>query len=79
MRQNDTVSNCGLALVCLLILSAIGCRTEIKSPAQSAYYLHDGPVAGIPELTPETIRAFDAYKLERARLQAGGVAEDAAQ
>ncbi len=79
MWQNRKAWGCEFAISCLLLLSAVGCRTEIKSPIPSPYYLHDGPVATRPDhLGPEAIRAFEEYKLEREKLRAG-VEEDARQ
>ena len=73
MSHHWAARNCGITSLCLLTLLAVGCRTEIKSPTPSPYYLLDGHEycpSGPEFKLSNQVQALEEYKLERAKLRA---------
>ena len=73
MSRYWAARNCGIASLCLLTLLGVGCRTEIKSPTASPYYLLDGHEycpSGPEFKLSNQVQALEEYKLERAKLRA---------
>lgn len=82
MRWNGISASLTIALLCPLMLSAIGCQTTVGGQTlPSPYYLKDDVQyypAGPEFKLSNQVQALEEYKLDREKLRAG-VDEDAVQ
>lgn len=75
MRRNAISLSFAIAVLCPLMLSAIGCQTEIRKQApatqgnvvDSLEYIPAGPEFKLSN----QVQAHEEYKLEREKLRAG--------
>ena len=79
MWHNEKAWSCEFALSCLIMLSVVGCRTEIKPQTPSPYYLLDGHEycpSGPEFKLSNQVQALEEYKLERDQRRAALAKDD---